>query len=63
MLISELIVKLEKLKIEHGDLHVMIDTDESESVWEIGGLFYRDNHPDEYPSDWNMPTEFIALRN
>ena len=61
MNINKLIKMLEELRDEHGQLEVLISTDEF--VTDLHWAEYSIAEKDEYPKEWKMPEgfEFIKL--
>jgi hypothetical protein len=57
----ELIQKLAKITAEHGELTVMLETDDN-SLFEAGSVTVEVSDG-RYPSDWNMPKgyKFILI--
>lgn len=65
MKISALIKKLEKLQEKHGNVDVMAQDLNSDSVWSIGSAKFNVAEEDDYPEDWDMPAgyKFIMIGN
>jgi hypothetical protein len=64
MKISELEAKLAGLREQHGDITVMVGTDDGVHGLEHCPIDYRlVTEEDEYPKDWEMPTgfEFVEI--
>ena len=63
MKIVKLISDLKQLESIYGNIEVMFDSDENDSMRSIDGLEYRMAEEDEFPESWNMPEgfEFIQI--
>ena len=65
MKISALIKKLEKLQDKYGNIDVMYQDGDGDSIWPVEHLQFHEAEEDEYPEDWNMKAgyKFIMVGN
>ena len=65
MKINALIKKLEKLLDKHGNVDVMFQDGDGDSVWCLESVQFRVAEEDEFPKEWNMKPgyKFVLLDN
>lgn len=65
MKINALIKKLEQLQAMHGNLDVMYQDGDGDSMWPVEHLAFHETEEDEFPEAWNMPKgyKFIQVGN
>lgn len=64
MQLSQLILQLQTLEREFGDLPVLKEDGSNDSIYELTQVSFECAEEAEYPPDWDMPEgfEFILLR-
>ena len=65
MKISALIKKLEKIMDKNGNVDVMFQDGDGDSIWCLESVKFHVAEEDEYPEDWGMEAgyKFVLLNN
>jgi hypothetical protein len=61
MKIDDLVMRLERLKLEvGGDAEVLL-TDDSGDLFDISTVAQTCNHPRDYPAEYNLPEIWVEI--
>lgn len=56
MQLDQVILELQQIKKEHGNLHVF-DAD----TYGISAVYVEEKQPGDFPASWKMPKKFVRI--